>query len=216
MRYKSIIFDQDDTLIQSFRTLTTAYRNVGLLYDMDITVQRLKEFWGKPAEEGILGVFNHIDSLENLQQKLSDNLPGNMIPPFEGAIKLIDELSENFVLGIVTSSIAKYTPLNLVKAGFDISRFEFIHKVEDTQFHKPDPRVFDEALELLNSKFNIAKREILFVGDSLHDFQSANSRGIDYLIVNTGPTTIQTLLEHNINPGRVINQLIDLKNYLYD
>lgn len=216
MRYKSIIFDLDDTLIQSFQTLTSAYINVGKSYGLDITVDIIKSYWGRPAEEVILGILENADTLENLQEKLTENLPNGMIPPFDGAIDLINELSTTYTLGIVTASIAKFTPLNLIKAGFDIDKFQFVHKVEDTKFHKPDPRVFDEALELLDTKFNIGKKEVLFVGDSLHDLQAADGRGIDYLIVNTGPTTIQTLLEHNINPSRVINKLNELRNYLYE
>jgi phosphoglycolate phosphatase len=214
MKYKSIIFDQDDTLLRSFEALTDAYIEVGNLYDMKISVDDIKTHWGKPAEEVILEVFKYSDTLENLQDKLSDHLPNGMIPAFDGAIELIEQLSQSYTLGIVTASIARYTPSNLLKAGFDIDKFDFIHKVEDTTHHKPDPRVFDEALELLNQKMNIEKEEILFVGDSLHDYKAAHGANIDYLIVNTGPTTYETLIKNQVDPNRIINNLTDLTKFL--
>lgn len=54
---KAILFDYDDTLVQTMASKWDALRETGnRFYKLNITDDHIKQFWGKPYEEMIKGV----------------------------------------------------------------------------------------------------------------------------------------------------------------
>ena len=47
----------------------------------------------------------------------------------------------------------------------------------ESEHHKPDPRVFDALIQVLQGS-SIDKNEILYVGDSLSDLYAARDAGL--------------------------------------
>jgi phosphoglycolate phosphatase-like HAD superfamily hydrolase len=63
--------------------------------------------------------------------------------------------------------------------------FFLLQGSDDEPAHKPDPRVFDRALELLKSK-NISRTQVMYVGDALMDYYAARDAGIGFMGIATG------------------------------
>lgn len=54
------------------------------------------------------------------------------------------------------------------------SRIEIFYHRENLNFHKPDPKVFNQALKY----FNVSPSESVYVGDSISDAEAAKGAGL--------------------------------------
>ena len=117
---------------------------------------------------------------------LASSLPP--LPPIEGVHETLDILSRKFVLGIVSGRPRAGFGHAMMGAGLDFSKFSFILSQDDTGRSKDEHGYFDPALREL-AKLGIRKEEVLFVGDSVFDFEASKNAGIHFVGVLTGPAT---------------------------
>lgn len=112
-------------------------------------------------------------------------LPNTTLYP--GVMDILQKLkNQGIKIGIVTT---KYhyridAILNKFNAG---GLVDIIVGGDDVKVEKPDP----EGLLLAAGELELEKSEVLYVGDSLVDAQTAESAGIDFAGVLTGTTTKQ-------------------------
>jgi putative hydrolase of the HAD superfamily len=99
---------------------------------------------------------------------------------FPGALEVLRELDETYPLGIITNgpTDAQWRKINK----FHLSEiFEVILVSGQLGIAKPDPRIFDVALEGLR----VAPEETIMVGNSLeHDHRGAINAGIRFVWAN--------------------------------
>lgn len=186
---KAILFDFDDTLVQTITSRIEALKELGSrYYDMSLTDEIIKSHWGKPWKKFFKAVYGEVDSLESLQNKyfaLSEEFP---IKAFPDAQETVLSLSRKYPLGIVSTASKHIISKDLKSLGFSPNTFSFIQGAEDTIVHKPDPAVFNPALNFLKSK-NIVKNEIMYVGDSLADYFAARDAQLHFRGVPRGLTS---------------------------
>ena len=91
-----------------------------------------------------------------------------------------DVLSTGIEVGVVTSTNRVFAEEDLRRLGFPIKRFLCIQGADDTEFHKPDPRVFDPTLTLLAQK-DISKEAMVYIGDAVRDYEAAKAAGLDFI-----------------------------------
>jgi pyrophosphatase PpaX len=89
--------------------------------------------------------------------------------------------------GIVTSKRRSVATFTIDQ--FDLGRyFDVSITRESTLRHKPHPDPIDKALEELEKQFvlrsPIDRRDVLFVGDSIHDLLCARNAGVDMAMVD--------------------------------
>lgn len=83
---------------------------------------------------------------------------------------------------------------------------------DDTEYHKPDPRVFDSIFtELAN--MNIYENHSIYVGDSLSDYESAKNRGVEFYAVTTGFTSSEQFLMAGLNEEYVLPSFDMILNF---
>ena len=58
---------------------------------------------------------------------------------------------------------------------------------KDSEFRKPDPRVF-EPLCKKTETIDVAKNEIVYVGDDIRDFEAAKGAGIHFIAISDHTT----------------------------
>ena len=93
----------------------------------------------------------------------------------ENAREVIDELIASGVrLALVSSRDRRHFPWN----DPIMSKFDIIVTEQDTQFHKPDPGVFDRVFEKWK---DIDRKDIFYVGDVLTDFEAAKNADINFI-----------------------------------
>lgn len=122
---------------------------------------------------------------------------------FEGTIELLDYLKPKYNLHIITNGFAEvqFKKINNSKIG---SYFQTITNSEMAGVKKPNPVIFEYALDLAKAK----KENSIMIGDSLDaDVQGALNAGLDAIYFNES----KMLVEDNI---KQINHLLELKKYL--
>lgn len=97
-----------------------------------------------------------------------------------GLVEKIERLKAvGYELGIITSHTGKHLSKRLLQIGLSENIFRVI-KTSDDDIQKPDPRVFDSALELFPA------RDIVFVGHCHNkDFAPAKAAGIDFVAITS-------------------------------
>lgn len=178
---KAIIFDLDDTLIQTSKAKYKALQHAAKkFYDLDLTDDDIHSHWGKPFELFIRDLFREVEETQKIIKNyysVRNNFP---TPAYAESKKTLLALRKQYKLGMVTASTLHMTLEDLRIAGLSELMFDLIQTCEETSFHKPNPKVFDPIV----SKFlgeKISSRELLYVGDSLSDWEAARGAAIRFV-----------------------------------
>lgn len=187
---KLIVFDFDDTLVKTTQCKWQALKETAKKkYALEITDNDIKLHWGKPFELMLTEVFKNIDNFENLNNQYKAITKEHPMFAHKGATKLVNFLiNKNYKVAILTSSSRDHVLEDLKHAGFDISKFFRIYTSEDSEFHKPDSRVFNNLLEDC-LKVGTTKEEVLYIGDSIKDHIASKNAKINFIGVLQGMNT---------------------------
>ncbi|HEY4503254.1 MAG TPA: HAD-IA family hydrolase [Candidatus Paceibacterota bacterium] len=186
-KYKAIIFDYDDTLVESRKQKWDQHKHVAKkFYNIDITDGDLGEHWGKPLHLLVEGLYKLSDTVENIYTNLALTRDDFRKVVYEGSVDLVKRLlKDNIKIGVVSATARRFLIDDLKDHGFPLEDFIIVQGADDTLVHKPDPAVFTPVLEKL-SKEGIKKEEITYVGDSITDLEAAHKAGISFVAITTG------------------------------
>lgn len=183
---KAILFDFDDTLTRTKDTRWAAYIETGKkFYNMEITGEELEKYWGTPFEELLHKIFKDKEPIEEVRRKYLSVAKNHPLVVYPGAQECIIKLAEKFLIGIVTSSPKDLMIWDLEDLKFPMDKIFDLQTEEDTQVHKPDPRVFEPVFKKLSDK-GINKSEIVYVGDLMRDYNAAIGAGIGFVGITHG------------------------------
>ena len=187
---KAVIFDFDDTLVNTFETKALALQKTARdFYDFELSLETIKTHWGKPYYEMLLLLFEEVsddldDILKNFEQ-IRKEFPSQLFDNVKETIKI---LKEKVILGIVTSTSKPLVLRDLALIDLSPDNFLYIQTFEETSVHKPDPHVFEPIFRKLAEE-GIDKNEIIYVGDALTDFFAARDAGLKFYGVANAITT---------------------------
>ena len=221
-KYKYILFDLDDTLLDFEKAEHIAFNK--LLEDCDI--QFNEELFNKYKEINIglwrrfeLGEMSNkevtklrFEQFFNLLGKKVDGREydvsfrsylamGNQL--FDGVVELLDKLSKTHVMCIASNGVGVTQHTRLQNN--DLNKyFKHIFISEQVGYQKPDVEFFNAIFEKLG---NINKKEIIIVGDNLmSDILGGINSGIDTCWINPKGLPI----DNNIKPTYVVKKVTDL------
>jgi putative hydrolase of the HAD superfamily len=185
---KAAIFDLDGTLLN---------RDESVKIFIDRQYDRLKELIGHIPKEKYVTRFIELDSRgyvwkdkvyqqivdefyftnitwEELLQDYISEFKNNCIP-FPNLIGMLEELkSNNLLLGMITNGYGQFQMDNIIALGIE-KYFDIILVSEWEGIKKPDPRIFNKALE----KLNVSANEGVFMGDHpINDVLGAKKVGM--------------------------------------
>lgn len=227
MKYEIIIFDADDTLFDFKKSERDAFKNAMLEFDIDYDENHhLKIYQGinssiwKEFENGLITQKElKIQRFKRLSDKLNLGLDeiefaksymkhlSNASFLYDESIALVESLHKNYRLTIVTNGL-KDVQNNRIRKSIIAKYFEDIVVSEEIQVSKPNPKIFEHAL---NNIKHTDKSRVLMVGDSLtSDIQGGINFGIDTCWYN--PNKIQN--KTKFKPTYEISNLMELKNIL--
>jgi YjjG family noncanonical pyrimidine nucleotidase len=140
--------------------------------------------------------------IERIAQEYIELLPDNN-HLFDGAFEVLDYLSTKYKLHIITNGFAEVQSRKIKNSNIE-NYFKTITNSEMAGVKKPNPIIFEYALDLANAK----KESSIMIGDCLEaDVQGALNAGLDAIFFN----------EKNIEVDQNIKQidhLLKLKQHL--
>ncbi len=187
---RAVLFDFDDTLMQTKKFKIDAIKMLGQrYYNVEIEDALIEKHWGIAFSDFYANVFESIDDdIDRILKRRKDLNVEYPNRPYDDAKDVLNYLVDKYQVGIVTSSSRETVGIELNGADLPIAKLSFIQTAEDTFYHKPNPKVFDPAIQILSNQ-NIFRHQILYVGDAILDFNAANEAGLKFVGIanNTTP-----------------------------
>lgn len=211
MRNKTIIFDFDGTIANTFNMLTNLYNDIAPKYGCKVVSDEDRILLRDQKPQDILRDYGitrlkMIFLIYEIRKGMHRNI--KKIAPIEGMIEAIKELkASGFSLGIMTSNSKKNVSLFL-KQNEVISHFDFIYSGK---------KLFKKA-HLLNNllkKEHIEKKDTIYIGDETRDIEATKKAKIPMIGVNWGFNSRKAL--EALDPIAVVNSpkklVEELKNH---
>jgi phosphoglycolate phosphatase-like HAD superfamily hydrolase len=186
---KAVIFDFDDTLVESRLAKWAQHKHVAKeFYNIELTDEDIKKHWGKPFHKLVGELYRNSDTPKKMMEAVMSVREKEEFKKkvHKGSPELMNELLDRGLkLGILTATMKKYLLVNLSEHNFPIDRLTIIQAADDTEVHKPDPAVFEPLLKKFKEE-GIESSEIVYVGDSIDDLYSSKGAGVNFIAVTTG------------------------------
>lgn len=177
MRYPTILFDFDGTLVDSVELILESYRHTMRVHRGDSLPD---EVWLAGLGTPLRVQFRHFtDDPAEIEAMIATYREWNManhdrmVRPYPGAVEAVGQLRAGGArLGIVTSKNLRGLQRGLALCGFD-GMFDALVTADSMEASKPDPAPVHAAIVQLAGEVATT----LFVGDSPHDIAAGRSAG---------------------------------------
>jgi phosphoglycolate phosphatase len=183
--FKVVIIDIDDTLFlteeATFHLENEVAKSMGFL---PMTRKANQKNWGMPLEDAIEDRIPGIDVDEFMKRvgRAVENhvSKGSLDSITKENLKALDTLKKaGKKLAIVTSR-SFFETKHLLRKSHPLSkRIEAFYYRDNSDFLKPDPRVFDQVL----NKLNVLPEECVYVGDAVSDAIAAKGAKMYFIAV---------------------------------
>jgi 2-phosphoglycolate phosphatase len=207
---KGVIFDLDGTLIDSYQALFLAFRhtyqNMGLVPLSFAEVQKVTGHGLASTFRNLLGEERVAEALRLFRQKYEEVLRPytSLLPDTREVLEMLH--GRGIKLAIASNKLGRFSREIFEHFGLE-KLFTIILGDEDVSQNKPDPEMLLQAIE----KMELRKEEVVFVGDSPIDIQTAKNAGVRVFAVPTGVTKREDL--QKAQPTLILGRLLDLLNY---
>lgn len=195
MRYNIYLFDFDYTLADSSRGIVTCFRNVLTRNGFTtMTDDDIKRTIGKTLEDSfsILTGVTDPETLEGFRKEYVKEADVHMtvntflFPETKAVLTTLKKRGAR--IGIISTKY-RYRIQELLNQHFPPKFFDVIIGGEDVKRAKPSPQGIKKALRRLHGK----KKEVLYIGDSTVDAETAQAAQVDFVGVLHGMTTRKEL-----------------------
>jgi pyrophosphatase PpaX len=194
MRYPTVLFDFDGTLIDSGEIILASFRHATkTVLEQEIPDEVLAAAVGGSNIYDQMRAFDEerVDELVRVYRAHNEPLHDELVA-FEGIERLLERLkAEGRQLGIVTAK--RRRTVDLAFSILPLERyFDTVVTSDQTEHHKPHPEPVLTALERLGAK----PEEAAFVGDSPFDMGAGKAAGVFTVAVSWGKIhPVERLLE---------------------
>lgn len=222
-KYKVILFDLDDTLLDFQKAEQRAFMKVcqdnNLTYDNELfdSYKAINKSLWKKYEEGEISnsevvatrfelFFKEVG--KDIDGKKTDEMYRNYLAEgdqlFDGVYNLLEILSKSHVLCIASNGIGKTQHTRLINNNIK-KFFDYIFISEEIGSKKPERQFFET---IFNKLENYSKEQILMVGDNINaDIKGADSFGIDSCLVLD-----KNIEQNDIIPTYTVKKVVDIIN----
>jgi pyrophosphatase PpaX len=187
LRYRTILFDLDGTLIDSIELILASHRHA------------TREVLGESPPDDVLrrGIGTPLwvqmrtidepraEELVTAYRAFNHRHHDELLRPYDGLLELCASLrADGASLGVVTSKSLLVTEMAFAQLAF-APLLDVVVTADQTTLHKPHPEPILEALRRLDREAAGA----CFVGDSPFDLQAGRAAGVDPIGVTWGAST---------------------------
>ena len=205
-RFKVVLFDMDGTLADTDLMLVLSYVSLFEHFRPDYkpTLKELTYFSGPALTDTLKRVFPDVDPTESLKEfkRISIANYEKYVVGFPHTKPMLDELKNHGIkVGIVTSKLRPATNFTLRLIGLE-DYFDFIVGLDEVALPKPDPEGIYKAMHF----FGVSPKDVLYVGDTIFDFEAARRAGTKVCLVTWNLRQLPT----NIKADYYINDYNEL------
>lgn len=186
---KLFIFDFDGTLFNTIEQLVYNMNQALHLHGYPVlTLDEYKLAVGGNVNQVISNVLGSYSSPENIEKvkktylEIVEDYEDTLTQPFEDIEEILRYLQENNIQLAINSNRYTYSIKSYVDKFLNNINFIDIQGHEPPNPSKPDAYGINQILQ----KTNIDKEDVVYVGDSPTDIQTAKNAGIDCVIVTWG------------------------------
>ena len=190
-RYKFCVFDFDLTLVDSSKAILKCYKHTLEKFGFAIPDDRvIYNTIGKTLAESfeILTKESDAEMIEQMRVEYvrkADEVMAKESVFYDDTLAMLQVLQCAGVKVGIVSTKYRYRIVDTFRCHTSSMPVDMIIGGEDVTLPKPDP----QGLELMISKFGACKEDVLYIGDSYIDAQTAQNAGVDFAAVTTGSTT---------------------------
>lgn len=192
-KYSVYVFDFDLTLADSSEGILKCFQHTlsefGYEVPDDTTIYNTIGLTLEQAFTVLVGVTDKekIAQMRKCYVKKADEVMVKCTRFYDNAIAVLQVLqSAGVKVGIVSTKYAYRIRDSFAQQAGSFPVDEIVGG-EDVSAHKPDP----EGLNMIIKRFNAENYQVLYIGDSYIDAQTAQNAGVDFAGVTTGSTTRQ-------------------------
>lgn len=192
VRYPVLIFDLDDTLIESFPGYVRLHQRIASELGWTIPSAAALVHYGPTWEDTLARLWpdRPLDPFLARYEAIADD---HQYPAIVGVCDALAQLrARGHSLWIVTKRSRSRLAQRMDQAGLARALFSGIFAFEDQPAAKPDPRCFEPVWAALG---RVEPGRAIYVGDRADDQQAADAAGLRFVGVRTGP-------EHHADPER--------------
>ena len=186
---KAVFFDHDDTLVDTIGSKWAQHKFIASkYYGRELTEEDLHEHWGKPLEDLFRLFYNTDDIQQAMDYTLAhhEEFPKPLFPETIPTLRRLHAAGK--IVGIITATLRLSFEHDLDLHNVPREIIDYTQTADDTEFHKPDPRVFEPAKVWLAGR-SIKPGQTLYIGDGLKDMRAALGAGFSFLGVESGLVT---------------------------
>ena len=195
MRYTTYLFDFDYTLADSSKGIVTCFQNVLHQYGYtEVSDEEIKRTIGKTLDDSFALLTSISDPTQIEEFKKAYGLEANQHMTintrfFPESVEVLTRLKDQDAkLGIISTKY-RFRILDFLKETFPSDFFDIIIGGEDVSAHKPSPEGLLKAIEQLG----VSAQDVLYIGDSTVDVETAQAASVDFAGVLHGMTTREEL-----------------------
>lgn len=211
-----VIFDLDGTLINSIADLTVAVNQALVACGYPIHSEQECSLM---VGNGVRKLFERAlpeeeRTTENIERIREHFMPfydlhnADLSRPYEGICELLEQLQTRGIRIAVASNKYHSATLKLIAHYFPTISFDLVLGHREGIPAKPHPQIVDDII----AHTGVLKEEILYVGDTSVDMQTAENAGVDVVGVSWGYRPRKELATHN--PLALIDHPSELLQYL--
>ena len=213
---KLVVFDLDGTLLNTLEDLADCTNYILRQYGHpEHPTEAYRYFVGRGIRNLIVQVLPEENRKETyIDQILTDYLPyyeahkEDKTTPYQGIIPLLKELQKRNILQAIASNKIQEAMKPLAEHYFSGIEFAAILGSRPNIPIKPDPTIVYHILEMTG----IRKEDVLYVGDTAVDMQTATAAGVKKVGVLWGFRTREEL--QNAGADYLIEKPEELLNYI--
>lgn len=192
MKKKIVVFDLDGTLLNTLEDIRHAINCALAVYKIPlINENETKCFVGRGLRNALISAVQkrevqiNDDDISRMYEILTASYlenPSKYAHPYEGILELLNWLEDQGIKIAIASNKKDEIVQKIIKNILSSYNFAFAFGQKSEYPLKPNPTGVLSELK----KLNISVSDILYIGDSEVDYETAKNMGCDYFIVNYG------------------------------
>lgn len=189
---QAVLFDLDGTLVDTIEDITDALNRALSLEDLPpLDIGMTKKVVGRGLRNALIGALQlcgkefSSEHIDRMYASMMEHYRKNHCvksKPYEGIVALLEDLDRRDIPLAVFSNKEDGLTKEVVRTLFPHIRFAWVRGMKDDFPRKPDRA----GLEHFAKKVGLTVENLLYVGDSEVDYQTAVNAGCQHILVSWG------------------------------
>jgi len=213
---KAVLFDFDGVIIDSSVDCMREIIDIAKKLHLHVpNYEFIRKLWGVPYEKIMIEIKSKYQwSDYNLKEYYAYcDLHKRKRNIFPGIETMLFNLKEQDVFLAIISSRAKQS-LNSKLEEYQIKKyFDYIQGFEDCKFYKPNEEVFSNAISIFRNLWS-RDGDIVFVGDTIIDFEAAKRANLWFIGITSGAVTKQEFIKVGLSKKMIFEDPTQIQDLI--